>query len=89
MVLIVMFFRVFMSCCFMSKEELELVVIFLLMLKFYRNVVGDENMMRMSILVVDVLYGIDNYEFIIEIMGGINDMDERFYWIIVKNYLFL
>ncbi|CAF2304537.1 hypothetical protein BRARA_D02834 [Brassica rapa] len=86
---IVMFFRALMSCRLTPKEEPESAVTSLSTLKLYRNVAGDENTTRTSISVVDASHGIDNHEFTIETTGGINDMDERFYWIIVKNHLFL
>ncbi|CAN6836613.1 unnamed protein product [Brassica oleracea] len=86
---IVMFFRALMSCRLTPEEEPETAVTSLSTLKLYRNVAGSENTTRKSTSVVDASHGIDNHEFTIETTSGINDMDERFYWIIVKNHLFL
>ncbi|KAF8089742.1 hypothetical protein N665_0498s0043 [Sinapis alba] len=82
---IVMFLRALMSCRLTPKEEPETTV------KIYRNVAGDdENTTRKSISsVVDIAHRRDNHEFTIEATSGIKDMDEGFYWIIVKNHLLL
>ncbi|CAH8306991.1 unnamed protein product [Eruca vesicaria subsp. sativa] len=80
---IMMFFRALMSCHLTPKEEPETAV------ELYRNVAGDENTTKRSILVVDTSHGGNNHEFTIETTCGINDTDERFYWIIVKNHLLL
>ncbi|VVB03590.1 unnamed protein product [Arabis nemorensis] len=81
---IVIFLRALMSCRLTPKDEPETAS---LPEKPYRNVPGDENTTRKRIAVVDVSRRGDNHEFIIETMRGINDMDEGFYWIIVKNHL--
>lgn len=81
---IVMFLRALMSCRLTPKDEPETAS---WPLKPYRNVPGDEYTTRKRIAVVDVSRHGDNHEFIIKTTRGINDMDEGFNWIIVKNHL--
>ncbi|AEC10813.1 hypothetical protein AtNW77_Chr2g0270301 [Arabidopsis thaliana] len=84
---IVMLLRALMSCRLTPKDEPETSDSSSSAAKLYRNIVGDENVTRKRISVVDTSHLGDNHEFIIETTCGSNDMDEGFYWIIVRNHL--
>ncbi|KAL0720194.1 hypothetical protein Bca4012_034793 [Brassica carinata] len=81
---IVMFVRALMSCHLMPEEEPTAAASFSAV-KLYRNVPGDEA--RNS--VVDISHRGNHHEFIIETTCGVNDMDEGFYWNIVRNQLLM
>uniref|UniRef100_A0A1J3FBH2 Uncharacterized protein n=1 Tax=Noccaea caerulescens TaxID=107243 RepID=A0A1J3FBH2_NOCCA len=87
---IVMLLRALMSCRLTPKDEPETARdASSSAVKLYKNVAGDESTTRKRISVVDTSRFIDNHEFTIETTCGINDMDERFYWIIVRNHLLM
>lgn len=86
---IVMLLRALMSCRLTPKDEPETTDASSSVVKLYRNVAGDENTTRKRISVVDTSHPGENHGFIIETTCGINDMDEGFYWIIVRNHLLM
>lgn len=75
-----------MSCRLTPKEELTATAS-LSAVKRYRTVSGDET--RTILSVVDISHRSNRHEFIIETTCGVNDMDEGFYWNIVKNQLLM
>ncbi|CAL9237261.1 unnamed protein product [Arabidopsis halleri] len=80
---ILMLLRALMSCRLTPKDEPDTADSSSSAVKI--------NMTRKRISVVDTSHSHrgDNHEFIIETTCGSNDMDEGFYWIIVRNHLLM
>ncbi|CAH8320767.1 unnamed protein product [Eruca vesicaria subsp. sativa] len=83
---IMMLLRALMSCRLIPKEE-PTAAASLSAVKPYRSRARNEA--RKSVSGIDLSLPGDHHEFIIETTSGVNDMDEGFYWNIVKSNLLM